>query len=93
MLIRIIKILIKTGIIRISKVNEKWGKNQKRFYNRGTLRGIRISRWAKIPTLYRDWLRSFNRKRGNYLSRIDGKEGLKVNHCIAQKNALFDSLL
>ena len=30
---------------------------QKRFYTRGTLRGIRISRLAKIPTLVRDWLR------------------------------------
>ena len=27
---------------------------------RGTLRGIWISRPAKIPTLYRDWLRSLN---------------------------------
>ena len=29
---------------------------QKRFYTRGTLRGIRILRMAKIPTLYRDCL-------------------------------------
>ena len=34
---------------------------QKRFYNRGTLRGIRIPRWAKIPTLHSDWLRFFNK--------------------------------
>ena len=30
---------------------------QKRFNTRGKLRGIRISRLAKISTLYRDWLR------------------------------------
>ena len=29
-------------------------------YTRGTLRGIRISQLAKIPTLYRDWLRFLN---------------------------------
>ena len=29
----------------------------KRFYTRGTLRGIRISRLAKIHTLYRDNIR------------------------------------
>ena len=31
---------------------------QKRFYARGTLRSIRITWLAKIPTLYCDWLRS-----------------------------------
>ena len=30
---------------------------QKRFYTRGILRGIRISRLAIIPSLYHDWLR------------------------------------
>jgi hypothetical protein len=30
---------------------------QKKFYTRGTLRGVRISRLAKILTLYRDWQR------------------------------------
>ena len=34
------------------------GSGNKRFYTRGTLRGIRISRLAKIPTL--PWLRSLN---------------------------------
>ena len=33
---------------------------QKRLYTRRTLRSIRISRLAKIPTLYCDWLRSLN---------------------------------
>ena len=33
---------------------------QKRFFTRGTLRSIRISRLAKIPTLYHDWLRYLN---------------------------------
>ena len=40
--------------------NDAYPTNQKRFYTRGTLRGIRISRMAKIITLYRDWLRSLN---------------------------------
>ena len=31
---------------------------QKRFYTRGTLRRILISRLVKIPTLYCEWLRS-----------------------------------
>ena len=31
--------------------------NQKRFYTRETLRGIWILQFAKISTLYRDWLR------------------------------------
>ena len=46
---------IKTNFIHIYY----HGCNQKRFYARGTLRSIRISQWAKIPTLYRGWLRSF----------------------------------
>ena len=37
---------------------------QKRFYNRGTLRGIRISQIAKIPNSYGDWLRSLNLEMG-----------------------------
>ena len=32
---------------------------QKRFYTKEKLRNIRIPRFAKIPTLYRDWPRSF----------------------------------
>ena len=32
---------------------------QKRFYTRGTLRSIRITRLVTITTLYRDWLRFF----------------------------------
>ena len=34
--------------------------SRKRFYTRGTLRNIRISRLAKISTFYHDWLRSLN---------------------------------
>ena len=33
---------------------------QKRFYNRSTIRGIRTTGLAKTSTLYRDWLRFFN---------------------------------
>ena len=41
------------------RINLLWFQ-KKRFDTRGTLRGIRISRLAKIPTIYRDWLRSLN---------------------------------
>ena len=61
-------------------------QKKKRFYTRGTLRGIRISRLAKIPTLYRDWLRSLNYY-CDYLSCIERKGGLKDIH------ALFVDLL
>ena len=36
-----------------------WVK-EKRFYTRETIRGIRISLFAKIPTLYHDWPISLN---------------------------------
>ena len=39
-------------------------QQQKRFYTRETLTSIRIPRLAKIPTLYRDWLRSLNIRKG-----------------------------
>ena len=32
----------------------------KGFYTRGTLRSVRISRLAKIPIAYRNWLNSLN---------------------------------
>ena len=44
-----------------------WNLFFKRFYTRGTTRSIKISRLAKIPNLYRDWLRD------NYLSCTEGK--------------------
>ena len=62
---------------------------KKRFYSRGTLRGIRISRLANIPTLYHNCLRSFIKKGVNCLSCIEGKGGGKDIHCIAQNDALF----
>ena len=36
------------------------GNEVKRFYTRGTIRVIRFSRLAKIPTLYHDWLGFLN---------------------------------
>ena len=36
-----------------------WFLYKKRFYNRGTLTNIRISRITKDPTLYSYWLKSF----------------------------------
>ena len=33
---------------------------EKRFYTGGTVRGVRISRLAEIPTLYYDLLKSLN---------------------------------
>ena len=50
-----------------------------RFNTRGTLRGIRISKLAKILSLYRDC--------------IDGKGGLKDIQCIAQIASRFVDLL
>ena len=44
--------------IKLSVLMER--VNIKEFYTRGTLRGIRISRLAKILTLYIDWLRYWN---------------------------------
>ena len=49
-------------------------EKQKRFYTRGTLRSIRISLLAKIPTLHRDWLRSSNSEKG-YLFELHRREG------------------
>ena len=34
------------------------------FYNRETVRGIRISQLTEIPPLDRDWLRSLNYEKG-----------------------------
>ena len=38
-----------------------------------TLKSIRIPRLAKIPTLYRDWLRSFKQETG-YLFELHRRE-------------------
>ena len=51
---------------------------KKRFYTRGTLRSKRISRLAKILTLYGDWLRCLKKERVNYLSCINGKGVVKT---------------
>ena len=60
----------------------------KRFYTRGALTSIRIPGLAKIPYLYRDWLR------GYYLSCIEGKGVGKEIHCYSAQNAaLFVDLL
>ena len=60
-----------------------------RFYTTGT---IRVFCLAKIPTFYRDWLRSLNLKKGLIIC-IVGKGGLKDIHCITQNDGLFASLL
>ena len=49
-----------------------------------------MSRLAKIPTLYRNWLIN---KRVDYLSCIEVKGGLKDIHCIAQNAGFFVDLL
>ena len=53
-----------------------------------SLKSIRISQWAKIQILYRDWLRTLNKKSGNHFSCIEGKEGGKDIHCSTQKAAI-----
>ena len=50
---------------------------KKRFYNRGTLRGIRISRFSN---------------RGNHLSCIQEKGGLKDIHCSCTKSPVYARL-
>ena len=56
---------------------------QKRFYTRGTLRGIRISQLAWIPTFYHVWLRSLNLEMGEFLEfpRIEGEFELHSMCC------------
>ena len=44
---------------------------QKRLYTRGISMSVRISRWAKILTLYRDWLKSLSCIKGE--GRMVGK--------------------
>ena len=66
---------------------------QKRFYTRGTLRRIRIPRLAKIPTLYRNWLRSLKQKRVHNLSCLKDKGGGKDIYCSEQNAMLFIDLL
>ena len=67
--------------IRIQKIQIRINMTE-RLYIRGTLRGIRNSQLAKIPPLYNYWLGI--KKRFYYLSCMEGKGGLKDNHCIAQ---------
>ena len=66
---------------------------QKRFYNRETLRGIRMSRLAEIPPLYHNCLRSLDQKRVNYLSSIEAKGVMKDICWITQNYAAFVSLV
>ena len=55
---------------------------QKRFYTRGTLKSLRISRLAKIPTLYRNHrLRSLNEEKG-LLFELHRKEGGFERHSL-----------
>ena len=60
-----------------------WNNDKKRFYTRGTLKGILISRLDKIPTLYRDWLRSLNLQKGWSFELHRREGGLKDIHRIA----------
>ena len=65
---------------------------QKRFYTRGTLRSIRISRLATVPTLEPSIMIGWDpwsKKSVIYLSRIEGKGVGKEIHWNAQNEALF----
>ena len=62
---------------------------EKRFYTRGTLRGIQISRLSFILNGWDPLIK----KSVNYLSCIEGKGCLKDIHCIAQNVDLSVSLL
>ena len=59
-------------------------EKQKRFYTRGILKSIRISRLAKILVL---------KLRKGLIICIEEKRGLKDFHCITQNAALFVDLL
>ena len=61
--------------------NFKKDLNEMRFYTRGTLRGIRISRLAKIPTIYRDWLIYLNKRKG-YSFELHRREGRFERHSL-----------
>ena len=63
----------------------------KSFYTRGTLKHIRISWFAKISTLYCDWLRSLKLEKWSHLSCIKGKGAVKT-FTVLQRIALFLSL-
>ena len=65
---------------------------KKIFYNRKTIRGVRISRLAKVPPIYHNWLGSLNEKRVNYLSSIEGKGGKKELCCMKPNQAEIDIL-
>jgi hypothetical protein len=43
-------------VLKKATLRQGYRAKQKRFYTRGTLRGIRFSRLAKLSTLYRDIL-------------------------------------
>ena len=62
-------------------------------YTTGTLRGISISRLAKIPTLYKIAEIPELRKGLHRRSCIEGKGGFKSIHCIAQNATLYVDLL
>ena len=45
---------------------------EKRFYDRETIKGVRISLLAEIPSSFHDCHRWLNKKRVNYFSCIEG---------------------
>ena len=76
---------------------------EKRFYNRETIRGIRMLLLAKIPPpLYHDWRDHLTEKRVYNLSSIEGKggyEGHFLNYTILRgicfstiKSLLFEAI-
>ena len=69
------------------------GSQEKRFYTRGTLRNIRIPWLAKTKPSIVIGSDPWSKKRGNYLSCIEGKgDGKDINKSL-QNAALFVDLL
>ena len=60
---------------------------QKRFYTKGTIRAIRISRFIVIG--WDPW----SKKRVNYLSCIEGKGALKIFDLVTKYRAIFWSII
>ena len=76
------KTFLTDQVLLHTRINLIRGVYEKRFYTRGTLKSIRISRLAKTPTLYyRYWLKSLILEKGwlfRYFSCIKEKGVVKT---------------
>ena len=66
----------------------KFDLEEKRFYTRERIRGIRVPQLAKIPTPFHDWWSLFNFKKVQLFKCIESKGDLKDTHRNTQNAAL-----